>query len=68
MILTGDDAKHRLCCGPPALHKEFDHDLKCVGSGCMAWRWVESTCFANGEGWHGYCGMAGRPKPMAKEG
>jgi hypothetical protein len=34
----------------------------------MAWRWKDETCNANGIGWKGYCGLAGRPEPMMKEG
>jgi hypothetical protein len=68
MILTEKEAMDKTCCGPPVLHNEFVHDLKCVTFRCMAWRWVESTCDASGEGWKGYCGLAGRPEPIEKEG
>jgi hypothetical protein len=39
----------------------------CIGSRCMAWRWVE-TNVSDGRGGlkpstdtHGYCGLAGKP-------
>lgn len=42
----------------------------CVGSNCMAWRWVETNInHAPGEplepsyDTHGYCGLAGDPRP-----
>lgn len=48
---------------------------KCLGSGCMAWRWAESIphvctkCGADDITWEdqpklrkGYCGLAGTPK------
>lgn len=59
------EAKSKLCC----LTGQSDNDQCCVGSGCMAWRWVE-THIDNGEGrgelvpstdTHGYCGLAGPP-------
>ncbi len=44
-----------------------DSDCRCVASGCMAWRWVE-THIKSGTGdlvasgdTHGYCGLAGNP-------
>lgn len=42
-------------------------DRLCIGSECMAWRWVE-THISDGQGGltpssetHGYCGLAGLP-------
>lgn len=47
--------------------------LKCVGSKCMAWRWIncyEPVSFSGRpttrkelpkEEWTGYCGLAGKP-------
>ena len=37
-------------------------DSRCVGSKCMAWRWLSSKAFENMP--RGYCGLAGHPFPM----
>ena len=62
MILTEKEAIKKTCCGPPINCHEFQSDPKCLASNCMAWRWKEDTCKANGEGWKGYCGLAGAPE------
>lgn len=37
----------------------------CLGSECMAWRWLGTTMVPDGEGERrtstGYCGLAGKP-------
>ena len=38
--------------------QEFKDWSMCIGSACMAWRWVKDT-YKNTE--HGYCGKAGKP-------
>lgn len=56
------DTKNKTC---PIIH---DGQYGCVGSMCMAWRWVE-THIADDAGnptilscdTHGYCGLAGAP-------
>ena len=55
---------------------EIDHEFRCIGSACMAWRWNTTTKISadqfNGlsqrslpeiivSTTHGYCGKAGRP-------
>ena len=67
MILTEKEAGKRICCGPPMNFHEFHDSPFCIASRCMAWRWKDETCNANGEGWKGYCGLARMPEPMAKE-
>lgn len=47
----------------------IDRASKCIGSGCMAWRWIKdpvTDLFTHGKelpdykGEHGYCGLAGK--------
>jgi hypothetical protein len=49
----------------PAL---FDERPRCIGTGCMAWRWISKA--GTGEDgtpnyysgkWKGYCGRVGKP-------
>jgi hypothetical protein len=59
------DAKAILC---PAAMNIPNSPFTCVGSRCMAWRWVK-THINDGHGGpmvestdtHGYCGLAGKP-------
>jgi hypothetical protein len=70
MPITENDALEKWC------HTSFSGvRAKCLGSGCMAWRWAESIphvctkCGADDTTWEdqpelrkGYCGLAGTPK------
>lgn len=40
--MTEDEASTKVCCGPPILH-EGNGSGCCVGSSCMAWRWLRYT-------------------------
>jgi hypothetical protein len=72
MILTEKEARDKWCCvsfaSAPQGNRAGTLPTGCETSACMAWRWKDETCNANGEGWKGYCGLAGRPEPMTKEG
>lgn len=35
------------------------HDSRCIGPGCMAWRWQGGAQHSDRQ--LGYCGLAGRP-------
>jgi hypothetical protein len=78
MILTEEEAKTKICCGPltagasPAWHD----GKRCVASRCMAWRWVDQfeatrTGETAQEGAYptgvlaqrGFCGLAGKVEP-----
>jgi hypothetical protein len=53
MFVTEEEAKTKLCCGPPMQHAiaklhaglitatDAEKDVLCVASGCMARRWAE---------------------------
>ena len=43
----------------PATGNITDAGMACVGSNCMAWRWVNGSEKASVG--RGYCGLAGRP-------
>lgn len=77
MIVTEEEAKTKRCqegFGPSSdKMAEIDSGLwtqpsYCIGSACMAWRWLDQTVF-----WDehrkpdapGYCGKAGRPQERA---
>lgn len=49
----------RLMC-PMVADRGNNEDNRCVGAGCMAWRWHNNES--------GYCGMAGEPKNTAGSG
>lgn len=49
MRLTEEEAKTKHCCGPFA-------PKKCLGTDCMAWRWVDDDDRADNA--YGYCGLA----------
>jgi hypothetical protein len=34
---------------------------RCLGSGCMGWRWDVSACQKGPDVDEGYCGLAGKP-------
>jgi hypothetical protein len=50
--MTEDEAKTKWC--PKIEHRGWG---KCIGSGCMAWRWINP----DSEAPEGFCGLAGRP-------
>lgn len=62
MTCTEEEAKKKLC-PLVAAHdpqrdlamKSFHHSQVCVGSACMAWRWVTPKYKDSG----GFCGIAG---------
>ena len=61
--LSETDAKTKTC---PMTMDLKPTPLLCVGSQCMAWRWVEQYITVDGQSvlsgdTHGYCGMAGPP-------
>ncbi len=35
---------------------------RCLGSACMAWRWISKIASQDRPGKSGYCGLAGKPK------
>jgi hypothetical protein len=39
-MLTEDQAKGLLCCGPNAAYPNAAKAPRCAGSECMAWRWA----------------------------
>ena len=41
-------------------YRAFDAATRCVGSGCMFWRW-QADVTAELSGRHGYCGNAVKP-------
>lgn len=40
MILTENEAKTKICCGPLCIAATMEGANPCVASECMAWRWV----------------------------
>lgn len=69
-MLKEEDAKQMLCPQTFAVPETRDQDgngilqggpWKCVGSQCMAWRWIRSHGHAAAIG-YGYCGLAGKPE------
>ena len=60
MLMTEDEAKQKACC--KTMPNRPDGKLvtaACLGSDCMAWRWI-SPGSLNDE--RGYCGLAGIPE------
>lgn len=56
-------ANQTRCCGPDSCGKAnsiASNDTYCVGSLCMAWRWLAPVAPAT-EPTEGYCGLAGKP-------
>jgi hypothetical protein len=62
MLLTEKEAREKIC--PHMVRTSY---VKCVASGCMAWRFVrieiplEFQNVENPEPPVGYCGLAGKP-------
>jgi len=75
--MTEDEAKTKRCCGPEGCgFVGNDKERYCIGSQCMAWRWIKIDRDykfgpADDEGKmkvlsspiteYGYCGLAGKP-------
>lgn len=67
--MTEDEAKTKMCCGPPSVAAsnyyragaDCDAPMHCIGSACMAWRWTLNRDPSTQEivKTHGYCGLAG---------
>lgn len=52
-VISDGNAGNRLSYGTPRFSVgEITADTRCLGSGCMAWRWQNRT--------DGHCGLAGR--------
>lgn len=73
MIVTEEEAKTKICCGDEGCGQvvivkvglvEDNYERRCIGSACMAWRWLDGTIY-NGHPREpealGYCGKAGKP-------
>lgn len=74
MMHAEDEAKTKWCpfgrlsvTDEPAANRwgnGSDQETKCIGSGCMAWRWGDKINVGHGGAKtieRGYCGLAGRP-------
>lgn len=72
MLVTEEEAKTKWCpfarklldsCNGRASYniKDDDERIRCVASGCMAWRWNNQRTFPD-TGNKGDCGLAGRPE------
>ena len=77
--MTEEEAKTKWCpharipSGEPAVAvnrpEPYDNDVPhCLGSFCMAWRWLHKAGTDENDQpnyyagpWQGYCGLAGRP-------
>lgn len=73
--MTEDEAKLMRCCGPEGCGVVGNPDYEggpcsrwCIGSACMAWRWIDKagtkedgTANYYAGSWKGYCGLAGKP-------
>jgi hypothetical protein len=67
--MTEEEAKTKWC--PPTAASSIDGDTHagdCIGSRCMAWRWLHKAGKDENDQpnyyagpWQGYCGLAGRP-------
>ena len=70
--MTEDEANTKTCyrtLSNVALNGHLRRELlPCIGSACMAWRWISKTGtsedgkpnYYTGK-WKGYCGLAGKP-------
>lgn len=65
MIVTEDEAKTKRCHQSMGFEKQPAYPSHCMGSACMAWRWLDSVEYRDepraGNRLQGYCGKAGRP-------
>lgn len=77
MMVLEDDAPVMRCCGPADCGRRqvpglsTDPQRMCLGSACMAWRWISTGNIDNptrepNKGFArkivgGYCGLAGEP-------
>lgn len=62
MPKTEDEANKKACCSNAARMVGDDKKIArgvCLGSACMAWRWIAEGSL-NDE--RGYCGLAGKPE------
>ena len=65
--MTEEEAKTKSCCGPMQAEYGKTHVVNCIGSACMAWRWVsvgmqyEHAGYGGSERGKGFCGLAGKP-------
>lgn len=76
-IFTTEEARGRLCCGPPGVgyqpgaRREVAENRLCAAERCMAWRWYATHVQRDGPGTdfvpdgetYGYCGLGGSPEP-----
>lgn len=66
--MTEDEAKTKWCphvrVGDKAVNRYFDgfpsHSY-CIGSECMAWRWIKPVYTGDAKNKYGFCGLAGKP-------
>lgn len=70
--MTEEEAKTKWCPHAIASHtnpRQHNGEVwlhNCIGSACMAWRWVGGFPLPNdppaiSNRYHGYCGLAGKP-------
>ncbi len=67
--MTEEEAKAKRCCGPmgcgsaaPGTTDHADGVRFCIGSACMAWRWVSRAPGTPPRADEpGFCGKAGKP-------
>lgn len=57
MLVTEEEARDKYCC--QQLDNAEPGESYCLGSQCMAWRWVDLT---EKQVLYGYCGLAGKPE------
>lgn len=70
--MTEEEAKTKSCCGAGGQEVFGGNlgDLYCIGSQCMAWRWIagdphgpatDGGILLPRSQWPGFCGLAGKP-------
>lgn len=68
--MTEDEAKTKIChrsidgddSPAPVIGNEmFAKNYACIGSACMAWRWIDDPEAMEDEPYEGFCGLAGKP-------